>query len=322
MNKKLSLHINIPKPCKQNWDAMAQVDDGKHCTQCNNVVYDFSQMTDDEVLEFFKQKPATHCGRFHNSQLKRAIVPVAKKRKLFLTRFNKIAAAFFTVLSFKNIQANAAIKNTNSVTVVDTNFKSKSLSSNDKIIISGTIKGFDGKALEKATVIFDSIQVAITNAEGKFSFELDEVSAVSHNLYFNYNDLITVVRNYHPAMLAANYDVVLYRRGEGSHTAGVMKMPEIDLPSLVFKTGVIKLTNDQKAMLEIVAKKLKENPDANIEIIGYPLMHSKRRFDSHHRVENIKKYLVEKQGISPERIAANLEFSGDSNTVDIKQSNN
>jgi hypothetical protein len=321
MKEKLPLNINIPKPCNQNWDAMAQVDDGKHCTQCNNIVYDFSQMTDDEVLAFFKQKPNTHCGRFHNSQLNRAIVPAAKRRRLFLTRFNKIAAAFFTVLSFKSIQANAAIKNTNPVTVVDANFKSKSFIAVGKIIVSGTIKGFDGQVLEKATVMFDSVQVAITDAEGKFSFELGEVSAVSHNLYFNYDDLITVVRNYHPAMLAANYDVVLYRRGEGSHTAGVMKMPEIDLPSLVFKTGVIKLTNDQKVMLEIVAKKLKENPDANIEIIGYPLMHGKRRFDSHHRVENIKKYLVEKQGISAERIITNLELGGDSNTVDIKQSN-
>jgi outer membrane protein OmpA-like peptidoglycan-associated protein len=318
MKEKLPLNINIPKPCNQNWDAMAQVDDGKHCTQCNNLVYDFSQMTDNEVLEFFKQKPTTHCGRFHNSQLNSAIVPVAKRRKLFLTKFNKVAAAFFTVLSFKNIQANAAIKNTNPVTVLDANFKSKSFTATGKIVVSGTIKGFDGQALEKATVMFDSIQVATTDAEGKFSFELDEVAAVTHNLYFNYDDLITAVRSYHPAMLSTNYDVTLNKKREGFHTMGVMKIAEIDLPSLVFKNGVIKLTNDQKAMLIIVAQKLKENPDVNIEIVGYPLLHGKRRFDGYHRVENIKKYLVEKQGISAERIITNLELGGDSNTVDIK----
>jgi outer membrane protein OmpA-like peptidoglycan-associated protein len=170
--------------------------------------------------------------------------------------------------------------------------------------------------------MFDSMQVAITDAGGKFSFELDEVSAGTHNLYFNYGDLLPVVRNYHPAMLAANYDVVLYKKGQGFHTMGVMRVAEIDLPSLVFKNGVTNLTNHQKAMLVIVAQKLKENPDVNIEIIGYPLMHGKRRFDSHYRVENIKKYLIEKQGISPERVITNLELDGgDSNMVDIKQFN-
>jgi hypothetical protein len=320
MKEKLSFNINIPKPCNQNWDVMAQVDGGKQCTQCNNVVYDFSQMTDDEVIGFFKQKPNTHCGRFHNSQLNRAILPVVAKRKLLLNRFNKIAVAFFTVLSFRSLSSNAAIKNVNSVTAFDARFHNKNFTGTDKIVITGTIKDSHGTPLEKATIMFDSLQVAITDKDGKFSFELEEVNATSHHLYFNYTDLITVVRNYHPAMLSTNYEVILNKKGEigeGFHTMGIVS-GVYDFPAISFRPGQIKLNNENKSSLNDVAMKLKNNPSTRIEIVAYMPEYGLHPDFIKKRFANIIRYLVQKQGISSGRLSTSINPGVNVNTIEFK----
>lgn len=91
-----------------------------------------------------------------------------------------------------------------------------------------------------------------------------------------------------------------------------------DYPSLTFKG--LTLSNDNKAMLATVAAKLKANPTCNITLNGYPQTSKASQAVCQKRLEAVKMYLVEKEGISAERIATNCEIStgGDNNTVDIK----
>ena len=222
MKQQPVLNIHIPKPCSQDWAAMPKAGEGKHCSQCNNIVYDFSQMSDDELLSFFKQKPETHCGRFHNSQLRRDILPAAKPYRIILSRFNKVAAAVFTVLSFKSISSKAGFKNTKPVTVFDSSYNYKNSPVNGISTISGVIREYKGGPLENANVMFEGKQVAVTDKDGKFSFELEPVNLEieepnfsSRNIYFSYDSLITAVRTYHYAMCSTNYDVTLYKPGSG-----------------------------------------------------------------------------------------------------------
>jgi hypothetical protein len=300
---------------------MTHVGAGRHCMQCDNIVYDFTQMSDGELLNFLKLKPEIHCGRFHNAQLNRDILPTVKKSKSITNRYSKIAAAVFTLLSFKGLASPVVAKNTCSSTVLDFGYTNRNSAKPGKIIITGTIKDGDGKPLEKATVTFDSLQVAITDNEGRFSFELDTLNAASHNLYFSYDGFITAVRNYHPAMLAANYNVVLTRPGSGFHTMGIMLPPGQvigDLPSLVFKKTETKLSTDNKTLLSAVAIKLKNYPYARIIITAYPGGHLQQAVFTN-RLKNIKKYLIENEGISADRIATHeAELGGDKNTVDIR----
>jgi hypothetical protein len=323
MKQNMPLQINIPNPCKQDWGLMSEVDNGKHCTHCNNIVYDFSQMNDEELLNFFKQQPATHCGRFHNTQLNREILPVITRKKLLPLKFNKIAAALFTVLSYKAFPSQAGNKNDKPSIAFDANFKSTVQTVADKIIISGTITDVEGKPLEKATVAFDSVQVAVTDAEGKFSFELRSVTVASHNLYFSYGDLITAVRNYHPAMLSTGYDIKLYKAENiGTMIMGVMEPPGESLgevPSLAFKNNVFKLSVDNKVLLATIAAKIKAIPYVSVTVLAYPPTCGRNLSIYQRRVDRIKAYLVEKEGISADRITTNCEVDGgDKNTVDIK----
>jgi len=72
-------------------------------------------------------------------------------------------------------------------------------------------------------------------------------------------------------------------------------------------------------MIATVAAKMKSSPDCNIMITGYPEASKSSQATCQKRLDAIKLRLVEKEGISAERIATNCEVGGgDSNTVDIK----
>lgn len=92
-----------------------------------------------------------------------------------------------------------------------------------------------------------------------------------------------------------------------------------DYPSLSFKGNTLTLTNDNKAMLATVALKLKANPTCMITINGYPEASKASQATCQKRLDVIKIYLIEKEGISADRIATSCEVGGgDKNTIDVK----
>lgn len=92
-----------------------------------------------------------------------------------------------------------------------------------------------------------------------------------------------------------------------------------DYPSLTFKGNGVTLANDAKAMLATVAAKMKANPDCNININGYPEASKASQAVCQKRVDAVKRHLVEREGISADRITTNCEVGGgDKNTIDIK----
>ncbi len=92
-----------------------------------------------------------------------------------------------------------------------------------------------------------------------------------------------------------------------------------DLPSISFKGNNNRLSSDAKAMLATVGSKLKGSAACSITINGYPAASKASQALCNKRLELIKSYLVETEGISADRIATNCEVGGgDANTVDIK----
>ncbi|MEO6288937.1 MAG: OmpA family protein [Ginsengibacter sp.] len=92
-----------------------------------------------------------------------------------------------------------------------------------------------------------------------------------------------------------------------------------DLPSLSFRGNSGGLSSDAKAMLATVASKLKNNADCSITITGYPAASKASQALCNRRINAIKAYLTETEGISGDRVTTNCEVGGgDSNTVDIK----
>jgi hypothetical protein len=98
---KLMNHIqlSIPTACHEDWNKMTQVEKGKFCSSCQKVVVDFTNMSDAEIIAYFKKPKDSVCGRFYDDQLNREI-NVPPKRIPWLKYFFQIAIPAF-LMSFK-----------------------------------------------------------------------------------------------------------------------------------------------------------------------------------------------------------------------------
>lgn len=92
-----------------------------------------------------------------------------------------------------------------------------------------------------------------------------------------------------------------------------------DLPSITFTARRTTLTRDAQAMLATVASRLRNNPNCSITVTGYPEPNKSSQSIANRRVENIKTYLTEKEGISADRVNTILEVGGGAvNTIDLR----
>lgn len=92
-----------------------------------------------------------------------------------------------------------------------------------------------------------------------------------------------------------------------------------DLPSITFSGRGSTLTRDAQAMLATVASKLRNNPICSIVVTGYPEASKASQAIANRRVNAIKAYLTEKEGISADRVETNIEVGGGAaNTVDLR----
>lgn len=72
MATKTPLQIQVQEPCMQSWSTMTPDQSGRFCRACSKTVIDFSNYTDEQLIEFFTN-PRTErvCGRFQTGQLDR-----------------------------------------------------------------------------------------------------------------------------------------------------------------------------------------------------------------------------------------------------------
>lgn len=66
--------LNIPKPCSEQWDKFTTTPEGGFCGSCQKDVIDFTQMSESQLVAYFRDLPAKEnkiCGRFRNDQLEK-----------------------------------------------------------------------------------------------------------------------------------------------------------------------------------------------------------------------------------------------------------
>lgn len=80
MARQSHIQFSIPEPCHVPWNSMSPVDDRqRHCSSCEKVITDFSKMSDDELMLYFRHSNGKTCGRFSNDQLNRRIKLLPEK---------------------------------------------------------------------------------------------------------------------------------------------------------------------------------------------------------------------------------------------------
>jgi hypothetical protein len=306
------LQISIPKPCSQNFAEMPKQGDGMYCGQCTKIVYDFSMMTDYELLNFFKTKPDVHCGRFHNSQLNRKIEPVVVKHKL-LHKISAIAASVLALIVLKPSAAKAqgvvrhVERQTDKTTKKTTTIK-------DSINIKGVVKNEKNEPLQNVLIKMDGVGETKTDADGMYDFGIINVEN-AHNIYYSCPNYVPVVRSYNAVMGSTIMDIVMGHRDSnaveiGGHTGGApifYDVQSMNFPTIQYKENSI-FCKDEKAILNFVANKLKENPGLNVTVNTYSKKSFKSQNIANNRLKAIVKYLTEKEGISEDRLSTNAEI--------------
>lgn len=105
MKKPLSIQINIPNPCKEDWEQMSPCEQGRFCAQCQKQVIDFTQWSDTDLYHFLSKNDAPLCGRFTSYQLNRPIhIPYQPHSRLYRLAFGLGLVLLFTNTPTVNAQ--------------------------------------------------------------------------------------------------------------------------------------------------------------------------------------------------------------------------
>ncbi len=72
--------VTLGNPCTFGWQNMTTVEKGRHCSQCDKTVVDFTVMTDEEVIQYLLSHKNV-CGHFNKSQLGRTMLLHEPKKK-------------------------------------------------------------------------------------------------------------------------------------------------------------------------------------------------------------------------------------------------
>jgi hypothetical protein len=93
-----------------------------------------------------------------------------------------------------------------------------------------------------------------------------------------------------------------------------------DLPSVSFSGRSGALSNDARAVLASAAEKIRNSPNCKIAVVGYGESSKSAQQLSWDRVNTVINHLVEKEGISVDRLLFKYgEAGGDPNTVDLRE---
>lgn len=281
---------------------------GRFCENCKKTIIDFSSLSDQELYRYLSGNTSITCGRFHNDQLNKNIFPVETRHNYF-KGLSGAAAALFALLTMRSVAAENSNKAV-AITVQPLVEKNPLPVLPADVIISGQVKDFNNNLLEKAEIrIGDSI-VAITDKEGKFSLELKDVDK-PFIFFIQRNDMMTAVRNYHPAMLSAEYNIILESKisnGCCNTTMGIIMPDTASFPSITIELAKNskRLNSETKLLLSTVATWMRNNPELTVIISGY--IRRKNQTDIARKIQDeIKKYLVDWEGISEDRIKAKTE---------------
>lgn len=94
---------------------------------------------------------------------------------------------------------------------------------------------------------------------------------------------------------------------------------DCNYPTMTFANNNANINANIGAMLATIAAKMKANPTCAIILTGYPEASKASQANCQKRLEAARRVLIEKEGISADRITVNCEIGGgDKNAVDVK----
>jgi hypothetical protein len=169
---RTELNISIPEPCHKKWSDMSPNEKGRHCFSCKKTVVDFSNKTDESIVNYFLEHKNV-CGRFKTKQLNR---PVVLSRKNKNNYWSLAASGILGLLSLiptklkaqENI--NKIEKDTTEVQMVRGRI---SVAPSTEKTITGQVLDNNGLPLPAATILIKNKAIGVaTDFDGNFTLKV------------------------------------------------------------------------------------------------------------------------------------------------------
>lgn len=166
--------LSVKKPCDQKFDELPSTPNGGFCPSCQQEVTDFTNMTELEILSYFKRNTSKVCGRFLGHQMKTYRLPVASTRHQRWKWLGLGAigvAALFPLSVFSQHSAAPS-------TEINASVKSSTTVSNASLprhIVKGkVVDAYDQTPLPGVNVVLKgSTHGTVTDINGDFTFPIE-----------------------------------------------------------------------------------------------------------------------------------------------------
>jgi hypothetical protein len=237
------MYLRIENPCHENWDQMTPMEKGRFCDACQKKVHDFTNSSNDQLIELYKLNNGQICGRVNSTLLTEQFVAHQQNKQYlqFLKTFCLAAiisfgASLFTVKS--------------AVATNLTKLKNEYLTFQDStnlIEIKGVVRDKEVKELlpfcSVLIMVGDSaIATTFTDMDGKFSLKIDSKKFPEFDLkvqYVGYKNLL--IKNIHPEKKELSFEL----EAEAAEMMGIIIYEERPTPiSDPFFRGT-KISGDQ-----------------------------------------------------------------------------
>jgi hypothetical protein len=179
---KSNFSLSITKPCSEKWSSFTPTSGGGFCSSCSQTVIDFTAMTDDEILNFFANKPSHTCGRFRPNQLRdySATLPTTKlPHQLTLLKAGVVGLMLMLMSRPASAETDTRSAMLGLVNTESISYKNKLVINPDVFFgkVSGVVKDEFGEVLPGVNVILKGTTVGtVTDSEGRYELK-GEISA-------------------------------------------------------------------------------------------------------------------------------------------------
>ncbi|WP_231372754.1 carboxypeptidase-like regulatory domain-containing protein [Aureivirga sp. CE67] len=179
-----NLKIQIPNPCSEKFENFTPTEKGGFCQSCQTEVIDFTNMSKEEIQDYFKDKTKQSiCGHFKKSQL--SAPPIKQKITSLQPRFKYYGAASafgFSILSFLTPNNTLAQENKNQTHQIETSEIQKQTEQTKQFTIKGTVSDEVETLLGASVVIKGTSRGTETDFDGKFTIN----ASVGDTLVFSF----------------------------------------------------------------------------------------------------------------------------------------
>ncbi|MFC4818232.1 carboxypeptidase-like regulatory domain-containing protein [Flavobacterium sp. GCM10023249] len=165
------LQLTIPEPCHENWAQMTPNEKGRFCSACQKNVYDFTNLTDREIIGAYK-KNQNLCGRFLTTQLDRDLVLPKERKSIWL------ASLFFGMVALFGTKATAQEKpkteQTDTKNINTANVPTENVNQSEEKIITGIVSDASGPIPGANVVVQGTTRGVQSNFDGTYSIRVKE----------------------------------------------------------------------------------------------------------------------------------------------------